>query len=169
MGKKKYSFRRCSPKKNISVALLSFVDFSMNLTENRKQIRALQFASFEGWFSHADWMSTWLNATENWSRFHLLPSSFFYLENSLFCGIISSVHIAIHVRTVHTSINSLHRITTVLNRNSNCEYVPSSPINSQMVLSDKQNPDAIHIFIIAQWIRAARREWETWEMRICDS
>lgn len=100
MGKKKYSFRRCSPKKNISVALLSFVDFSMNLTENRKQIRALQFASFEGWCSHADWMSTWLNATENWSRFHLLPSfSFFYLENSLFCGIISSVHIAIHVRT----------------------------------------------------------------------
>lgn len=78
----------------------TFVDFSMNLTENRKQIRALQFASFEGWCSHADWMSTWLNATENWSRFHLLPSfSFFYLENSLFCGIISSVHIAIHVRT----------------------------------------------------------------------
>lgn len=155
MGKK-CSFRRCSPKKNISVALLSFVDFSMNLTENRKQIRALQFASFEGWCSHADWMSSWLNATENWSRFHWLPR-FFFIWKTAYFAVLSLLGIAQFMYVVHTSISSLHRITMVLNRNSNCEYVPSSPINSQMVLSDKQNPGAIHIFIIAQWIWAAKR------------
>lgn len=73
------------------------------------------------------------------------------LRHYLFCAYRNSC------TYVHTSINSLHRITIALNRNSNCEYVPSSPINSQMVLSDKQNPRAIHIFIIAQWIWTAKR------------
>lgn len=128
----------------------------MNLTENRKQIRALQFASFEGWCSHADWMSTWSNATENGSRFHLLPSFSFFIWNTAYFAALSLLCIS-QFMYVHTSINSLHRITMALNRNSNCEYVPSSPINSQMVLSDKQNPGAIHIFIIEQWIWTAKR------------